>query len=77
VPPKPAHELLGEMLLNLDRPLEARRHFALALERAPKRTLSLLGLARAAARTGDKGLAQEIYAELRSIRARADVQWEE
>ncbi|MGH9309833.1 MAG: hypothetical protein ACRD1U_10690, partial [Vicinamibacterales bacterium] len=46
VPPKPAHELLGEMLLSLARPDLARVQFELALLRAPKRALSLLGLAR-------------------------------
>jgi tetratricopeptide (TPR) repeat protein len=76
VPPKPAHELLGEILLNLERPLDARRHFERALARTPKRALSLLGLARAADRTGARELARDIYAELKSVRARADVQWE-
>ena len=42
---KPSHELMGEMLLALDRPAEARVQFTKALERAPRRTLSLVGLA--------------------------------
>ncbi len=46
---KPAHELLGETLLDLGRPEEARKQFEHSLARAPKRALSLQGLARAAA----------------------------
>ncbi len=66
-PVKPAHELFGEMLLELDRPEEARKRFEQALDRAPRRALSLLGLARAAAKVGDSQGAQDTYAELLSI----------
>lgn len=52
VPPKPVHELLGEMLLSLNQPQLAGVQFELALLRMPKRALSLRGLARAAAATG-------------------------
>ncbi len=45
-PVKPAHELFGEALLSLGKRDEARRQFALALERAPNRALSVKGLAR-------------------------------
>ncbi len=45
VPVKPAHELFGEALLRLGKRDEARRQFALALERAPNRALSVAGLA--------------------------------
>ena len=69
---KPSHELFGEMLLELDRPTEARKQFELALERAPRRALSLLGLARAAARSGDSETVQRTYAELKSIWMSAD-----
>jgi tetratricopeptide (TPR) repeat protein len=43
-PPKPSHELLGEVLLKLGRYEEARDLFERALERAPGRALSLAGL---------------------------------
>ena len=49
-PVKPAHELFGEVLLNLGKRDEARRQFTLALERAPNRRLSLAGLTRTTAR---------------------------
>ena len=50
---KPAHELLGEMLLEAGRPADARKEFEAALARYPGRALSLLGLARAASKAGD------------------------
>ncbi|MBI4468002.1 MAG: tetratricopeptide repeat protein [Acidobacteria bacterium] len=69
---KPSHELLGEMLLELGRPAEARVQFEAALARAPKRALSLLGLARAASGAGDRAAANECYAELKRVWHRAD-----
>ena len=71
-PVKPAHELFGEILLELDRPEEAREQFERALDRAPRRALSLLGLARAAAKAGDSQKAQDTYAELQRVWHRAD-----
>ena len=44
-PVKPSHELFGELLLEAGQPAEARDEFERALERAPRRALSLLGLA--------------------------------
>ncbi|MGH9720052.1 MAG: hypothetical protein ACRD8O_07550, partial [Bryobacteraceae bacterium] len=72
VPPKPAHELLGEALLALGHAPQAQAQFQLALQRAPRRALSLLGLARSAAKAGDAETSREAYAELRRIRGRAD-----
>jgi len=69
---KPSHELLGEMLLELERAGEAQAQFEAALQRAPRRTLSLLGVARAAGRAGDSETAQQAYAELRVIWHDAD-----
>jgi len=69
---KPAHELFGEMLLEAGRAGEAQREFARALELAPKRALSLLGLGRAAAAAGDRATAARAYDELRQIWHRAD-----
>ena len=47
VPVKPAHELVGEMLMDLRRPREAIPAFETSLKRNPRRALSLLGLGRA------------------------------
>jgi tetratricopeptide (TPR) repeat protein len=65
-PVKPPYELYGELLLDLDRSGEAVTKFKTSLERMPGRARSLLGLARAAARSGDHGTAAEQYAKLRS-----------
>jgi tetratricopeptide (TPR) repeat protein len=69
---KPTYELLGEFLLKLNRPQEARVAFEAALARTPLRTGSLLGLARAAAQSGDKLKAKETYAKLRQIWKQAE-----
>jgi hypothetical protein len=72
MPVKPGNELFGEMLLELKRPAEARRQFELSLARAPRRALSVLGLARAADRSGDRPRALAAYRELLEIWKRAD-----
>jgi hypothetical protein len=69
---KPSHEMLGEMLLAGGDPAQAILAFQGALARAPERTASLLGLARAATQSGDKALAAETYAKLRQIWRQAD-----
>jgi tetratricopeptide (TPR) repeat protein len=48
---KPASELLGEFLLGLGRPAEARAAFEASLARAPKRSLSAQGLRQAVAQS--------------------------
>jgi tetratricopeptide (TPR) repeat protein len=72
VPVKPANELVGEMLMDLRRPREAIEAFQLSLKRTPRRTLSLLGLARAAMAAKDIATAQRAYGELRDIWKKAD-----
>ena len=66
-PLKPSHELFGEVLLGLGRFQDAAAQFGKALERAPRRALSLLGAARAAAGGGDAAAAKAYYAELRDV----------
>jgi tetratricopeptide (TPR) repeat protein len=63
-PVKPSHELFGEILLELDRPEEAAEQFELGLARAPNRSVLLLGLAQAAARSGNHEKARRTYAQL-------------
>lgn len=63
---KPGPELLGEVLLELGRPAEARHAFERSLARAPGRALSLLGLARAAAAAGDRDTAARAYVQLQA-----------
>lgn len=71
-PVKPVHELWGEMLLDLGRAEEAQVQFERALERAPRRARSLLGLARSAEVAGDMEKAFEVWAELDAVWFRAD-----
>jgi tetratricopeptide (TPR) repeat protein len=69
---KPSHELMGELLLALNRPTEASREFQAALLLAPKRSRSLLGLSVAADRAGDVQTAARAEAQLDLIWHRAD-----
>jgi len=69
---KPTHEMLGEALLELGRAEEARGEFKRALELAPRRALSLLGLARAAEQAGHHDRALVAYRTLHAIWANAD-----
>jgi tetratricopeptide (TPR) repeat protein len=54
---KPSHEIYGEMLLAIGRPSEARARFEKALQRAPRRRLSLAGLAAATKDAGGAAVA--------------------
>lgn len=69
---KPSHELLGDVLLELERHEEAQIAFEDALSRSPRRTASLMGLARAADGAGDAQTAEEARAELHDIWRNAD-----
>jgi tetratricopeptide (TPR) repeat protein len=66
-PMKPALELYGEILLEAGRAADAAAAFQQSLLRTPKRTPSLLGLARASARTGDTTAARQHYTELAAM----------
>ena len=61
---KPSHELFGEILLRAEKPKEAVEQFQIALLRQPNRARSLLGLARAAAQSGDSAMAHATYIKL-------------
>jgi tetratricopeptide (TPR) repeat protein len=66
-PTLPAHELLGDLLLEQERPGEALVAYRRALELYPRRFNSLLGAARAARRSGDASLAGTLYGELLEV----------
>ena len=78
---RPAHEMMGEVLLSLGREAQAAAEFEHALRRAPRRARSLLGLARALRGT-DAARAKQTYAEVdeiwsgaeRDLPARAEVE---
>jgi tetratricopeptide (TPR) repeat protein len=71
-PEKPSYELLGELLLKENKSAPARAAFKASLERAPQRTESLLGLARAESAMGDKAAAGQSYRRLLEIWKNAD-----
>jgi len=71
---KPSHELYGEILLQAKRYKEAAEQFQVALSRQPNRARSLLGAARAAARSGDQKGAAEIYSAFLKQWQQADSQ---
>lgn len=63
-PPLPARELLGDMLLQLNDPVEALVEYEHSLRNAPNRFNSLYGAARAAELSKDTALARRYYAAL-------------
>ncbi len=71
-PIKPARELLGEMLLQVNRPAEALAAFEATLHREPNRFRATYGEARAAAASGNRPKARASYAKLLQIAKAAD-----
>jgi tetratricopeptide (TPR) repeat protein len=69
---KPSRELLGEVLLEMNRPAEARAAFEAALRQAPLRVQSLRGLAAAHEAEGNAARAAEIRGLIASIQRRSD-----
>ncbi len=60
----PPRELLGDMLLELNRPAEALLEYEASLRSAPNRFNSLYGAGRAAELSGDKSKARQYYGQL-------------
>lgn len=71
-PIAPATELLGEMLLELNRPGDALRQFEATLKKEPNRFRSLYGAAKAARLVGNAQLARRYAAALLKVCAHAD-----
>jgi tetratricopeptide (TPR) repeat protein len=63
----PAHEQLGDMLMELDRPAEALPQYEESLKHAPNRFHSYLGAARAADAAGNVEVAKAYYQKLRDL----------
>jgi tetratricopeptide (TPR) repeat protein len=72
VPLLPAHELLGELLLEQHEPTQALQEFETALQLSPHRFNTLSGAARAAQLAGDTEKAHTYYAQLVSLCDHAD-----
>ena len=70
----PAHELLGEMLLELDQPAEALAEFEASHVVEPNRFRGLYGAARAAELAGDEEKARTYYEELLALGENADTE---
>jgi len=66
-PTLPAHELLGDLLMEQGRPTEALAAYRRSIEVYPRRFNSLLGAARAARALGDASLARTFYRELLEV----------
>ena len=69
---KPPREVAGELLLEMGRLADAKKEFILALERTPRRTAPLLGLARAERALGNRAESRRLYHELAIIWHSAD-----
>ena len=69
---KPARELVGDLLMELDRPEDALAAYRRALGRTPNRIHSLAGYARAAAAAGHEELAAGSYRKLSELLEKAD-----
>jgi tetratricopeptide (TPR) repeat protein len=71
-PLAPARELLGEMLLELDRPDEALAEFQRSQAKEPNRLRGYYGAARAAELAGKEDVARDNYSKLLELTNRAD-----
>jgi tetratricopeptide (TPR) repeat protein len=71
-PLKPARELLGEMLLEHDKPAEALAEFEQTMTTEPNRFHALYGAAVAAQRSGNTAKAKQYFGQLLKVCARAD-----
>jgi hypothetical protein len=68
----PIRELLGELLLEANEPVQALKEFETSLRNNPNRYRSFAGAAKAAERTGDRAQAKSYYEKLVALAAQAD-----
>jgi len=68
----PAHELYGTILMEMNRPAEASRHFLETLKRTPGRPMAIYGLGRAAEALGNSQTARARYTEFLDVWKDAD-----
>ena len=73
-PLAPAHELLGEMLLEANQPANAVKEFEASLKKEPNRFRSVYGAGRAAELAGNRTSARKYYSQLAKICERGDRQ---
>ena len=70
----PARELLGEMLLEMNRPAEALQAFATSENHDPNRFRGLYGAGKAAALAGDQAKAKSYFERLLTLAKNADTE---
>jgi hypothetical protein len=70
----PSRELLGEMLLALNRPEKAFVEFERSLKRDPNRFRGIYGAARAAEASGNRRAASDYYTRLQALAAHHDTE---
>ena len=68
----PAHELLGEMLLEMKRPAEALKEFEASEKHDPNRFRGLYGAAQAAEQAGEGTKAKRYFAQLVELAGKGD-----
>ncbi len=68
----PAHELWGDLLLELHQPAQALAEYQTSLKASPARFNGLYGAARAAQLSGDRDKARSYYAQLMALADHAD-----
>jgi hypothetical protein len=68
----PMRELLGELLLTMNRPADAFRAFELSLRAAPNRFRGFYGAAKAAERMRDRARTTQYYEKLVALCSHAD-----
>ena len=73
-PVVPARELLGDLLLEVNRPADALKEFETTLVTEPNRFRSLFGAARAAQLAGDQARARSFYTTLVNLCGNADTE---
>jgi hypothetical protein len=71
-PLSPARELLGEMLLEMNKPAKALAQFEATLKKEPRRFRSLYGAAHAAQLSGSRELSRKYFGELLAVCAQSD-----
>jgi hypothetical protein len=70
----PMRELLGDLLLELDRPALALPEYERTLASEPNRFRSLYGAGKAAERSGDAAKAKGYYVQLAALGSHADTE---
>jgi tetratricopeptide (TPR) repeat protein len=69
----PARELLGDMLMELQRPAEASKEYEASQQREPNRYRGLYGAAQAAAQSGNRDKARHYFSKLIELAGSGDV----